>query len=83
MIERIQRILNQGREMAVIDPSLSQPLKGLESTLIQVEEIALVFKGLFKKGGDQSDEAGEDEQYGDRSTQSGNMDPLLKRSSPS
>jgi DNA repair protein RecN (Recombination protein N) len=43
-IEKIQRILNQGREMAAIDPSLSQPLKALESTLIQLEEIALVLR---------------------------------------
>jgi DNA repair protein RecN (Recombination protein N) len=51
-IERIQRILNQGREMAAIDPSLSQPLKVLESTLIQLEEIVLALRD-----GDQSNEA--------------------------
>jgi len=44
MIEKIQKILNQGREMTAIDPSLSQPLKGLETTLIQLEEIALVMR---------------------------------------
>jgi DNA repair protein RecN (Recombination protein N) len=44
MIEKIQKILNQGREMAAIDPSLSQPLKALETTLIQLEEIALVMR---------------------------------------
>jgi DNA repair protein RecN (Recombination protein N) len=49
VIERIQRILNQGREMAAIDPSLSQPLKGLESTLIQVEEIALVLRDYSRR----------------------------------
>jgi DNA repair protein RecN (Recombination protein N) len=49
VIERIQRILNQGREMVAIDPSLSQPLKGLESTLIQVEEIALVLRDYSRR----------------------------------
>jgi DNA repair protein RecN (Recombination protein N) len=49
VIERIQRILNQGREMAAIDPFLSQPLKGLESTLIQVEEIALVLRDYSRR----------------------------------
>jgi DNA repair protein RecN (Recombination protein N) len=49
VIERIQKILNQGREMAAIDPSLSQPLKGLESTLIQVEEIALVLRDYSRR----------------------------------
>ena len=48
-IERIQRILNQGREMAAIDPSLSQPLKGLESTLIQLEEIALALRDYSRR----------------------------------
>jgi len=49
VIERIQKILNQGREMAAIDPSLSQPLKALESTLIQVEEIALVLRDYSRR----------------------------------
>jgi DNA repair protein RecN (Recombination protein N) len=35
--------------MAAIDPSLSQPLKGLESTLIQVEEIALVLRDYSRR----------------------------------
>jgi DNA repair protein RecN (Recombination protein N) len=48
-IERIQRILNQGREMAAIDPSLSQPLKALESTLIQLEETALALRDYSKR----------------------------------
>jgi DNA repair protein RecN (Recombination protein N) len=48
-IERIQKILNQGREMAAIDPSLSQPLKALESTLIQLEEIALALRDYSKR----------------------------------
>jgi DNA repair protein RecN (Recombination protein N) len=48
-IERIQKILNQGREMAAIDPSLSQPLKALESTLIQLEEIALALRDYLRR----------------------------------
>ncbi len=49
MIEKIQRILNQGRDMAAIDPSLSQPLKALEATLIQLEEIALVMRDYSRR----------------------------------
>ncbi len=49
VIERIQKVLNQGREMTAIDPSLSQPLKALESTLIQLEEIALVLRDYSKR----------------------------------
>jgi DNA repair protein RecN (Recombination protein N) len=49
MIEKIQRILNQGREMAAIDPSLSHLLKGLESTLIQLEDIALALRDYSKR----------------------------------
>jgi len=49
VIERIQKILHQGREMAAIDPSLSQPLKALESTLIQLEEIALVLRDYSRR----------------------------------
>jgi DNA repair protein RecN (Recombination protein N) len=48
-IERIQKILNQGREMAAIDPSLSQPLKALESTLIQLEETAFALRDYSKR----------------------------------
>ena len=48
-IERIQRILNQGREMAAIDPTLDQPLKALESTLIQLEEIALALRDYSRR----------------------------------
>ena len=49
IIERIQRVLNQGREMSAIDPSLSQPLKALESTLIQLEEIALALRDYSRR----------------------------------
>jgi DNA repair protein RecN (Recombination protein N) len=48
-IEKIQRVLNQGREMAAVDPSLSQPLKALESTLIQLEEIALALRDYSRR----------------------------------
>jgi DNA repair protein RecN (Recombination protein N) len=48
-IEKIQRILNQGREMAAVDPSLSHPLKALDSTLIQLEEIALAFRDYSRR----------------------------------
>ncbi len=49
VIERIQKVLHQGAEMASIDPSLSQPLKALESTLIQLEEIALVLRDYSRR----------------------------------
>ncbi len=48
-IEKIQRILNQGREMVAIDPSLSHLLKALESTLIQLEEIALALRDYSRR----------------------------------
>ena len=48
-IEKIQRVLNQGREMAAIDPSLSPLLKGLESTLIQLEDIALALRDYSRR----------------------------------
>ncbi|MFB3886339.1 MAG: DNA repair protein RecN [Thermodesulfobacteriota bacterium] len=43
-IERVQTILHQGREMAAIDPSLSQTLKSLETSLIQMEEASLALR---------------------------------------
>jgi DNA repair protein RecN (Recombination protein N) len=49
VIERIQKILNQGREVAAIDPSLSQSLKALESTLIQLEDIALALRDYSRR----------------------------------
>ncbi len=48
-IEKVQRVLNQGREMAAIDSSLSQPLKALESTLIQLEETALALRDYSRR----------------------------------
>ncbi|NWG04525.1 MAG: DNA repair protein RecN [Syntrophaceae bacterium] len=48
-IEKIQKILHQGREMAAIDPSLSQPLSALESALFQLEEIALTLRDYSRR----------------------------------
>jgi DNA repair protein RecN (Recombination protein N) len=48
-IERIQSILNQGREIGMIDPSLSPPLKTLESALIQLEEVAFALRDYSRR----------------------------------
>jgi DNA repair protein RecN (Recombination protein N) len=48
-IDKIRSILNQGREMAAIDPSLSPPLKTLESALIQLEESALTLRDYSRR----------------------------------
>jgi len=48
-IERIQGILHQGKEVAGIDPSLSQSLKTLEATLIQLEEVALALRDYSRR----------------------------------
>ena len=48
-IGKIRKILNQGRDMAAIDPSLSHLLKGLDSALIQLEEIALAFRDYSRR----------------------------------
>jgi DNA repair protein RecN (Recombination protein N) len=48
-IEKVQKVLNQCREMATIDSSLSQPLKALESTLIQLEETALALRDYSRR----------------------------------
>jgi DNA repair protein RecN (Recombination protein N) len=48
-IEKIQAILNQGREVMAIDPSLSQLLGNLENTSIQLEEIALGLRDYSKR----------------------------------
>ena len=48
-IERIQSILNQGREMATIDASLSLPLKSLETSLIQLEEVAFALRDYSRR----------------------------------
>jgi len=48
-IERIQSILNQGREAAAIDPSLNPLLKNLGNTLIQLEEAALALREYSRR----------------------------------
>ena len=48
-IEKVQRVLNQCREVAAIDPFLSQPTKALESVLIQLEEIALTLRDYSRR----------------------------------
>jgi DNA repair protein RecN (Recombination protein N) len=48
-IERVQNVLNQCREAAAIDPFLSQPLKALESILIQLEEAALTLRNYSRR----------------------------------
>jgi len=48
-IDKIRSILNQGQEMAAIDPSLSPPLKTLESALIQLEESALTLRDYLRR----------------------------------
>ena len=48
-IDKIRSILNQGREMAAIDLSLSPPLKTLESALIQLEEAALTLRDYSRR----------------------------------
>jgi DNA repair protein RecN (Recombination protein N) len=48
-IEKVQNVLSQCREVAAIDPFLSQPLKALESILIQLEETALTLRDYSKR----------------------------------
>ena len=48
-IGKLQKILNQGRDVAAIDPSLSHLLKALDSALIQLEEIALAFRDYSRR----------------------------------
>ncbi|MEW6375775.1 MAG: DNA repair protein RecN [Thermodesulfobacteriota bacterium] len=48
-IERIQAILHQGREAVAVDSSLSQILKTLETTLIQLEEVARAMRDYTKR----------------------------------
>jgi DNA repair protein RecN (Recombination protein N) len=44
VIERVQSILNRGREMIAIDPSLSQLLRNLEGAQIQLQEVAIALR---------------------------------------
>jgi len=48
-IEKVQKVFNQCRETAAIDPFLSQALKALESTLIQLEETALALRDYSRR----------------------------------
>ncbi|MDP3015813.1 MAG: AAA family ATPase, partial [Deltaproteobacteria bacterium] len=48
-VERIQTILRQGNEMAAIDPSLSEVIKSLETTSIQLEEVALSLRDYLRR----------------------------------
>ena len=48
-IDKIQAILRQGREMVAIDPSLSPLIKTMESSLIQLEEVARGFRDYVKR----------------------------------
>jgi DNA repair protein RecN (Recombination protein N) len=49
IIERIQSILTQGREVTAIDPSLSPLLKNLENILIQLQEVALSVRDYSRR----------------------------------
>jgi DNA repair protein RecN (Recombination protein N) len=49
VIERIQTIIAQGRGATSIDPSLSHLLKSLESTLIQLEDVALAMRDYSRR----------------------------------
>jgi len=48
-MDKIQAVLRQGREMALIDPSLSLLLKTLESSLIQLEEVTQTFRDYERR----------------------------------
>jgi DNA repair protein RecN (Recombination protein N) len=48
-IDKLQAILRQGREMVSIDPSLSLLIKPMESSLIQLEEIAHGFRDYGRR----------------------------------
>ena len=49
VIEKVQAVLHQGREMVTIDPSLSQPLKSMEAILIQLQEVALSLREYSRR----------------------------------
>ena len=49
VIEKVEAVLHQGREMVTIDSSLSLPLKSLEAILIQLQEIALSFREYLRR----------------------------------
>ncbi len=49
VIERIQMIIRQGQDVSSIDPKLSELVKNLEASLIQLEEISIEFRDYSKK----------------------------------
>jgi len=48
-IEKVQSVLHQGKEMAMIDASLSPIFKNLDGALIQLEEVALALRDYSKR----------------------------------
>ena len=48
-IEKVQSVLRQGKEMAMIDSSLSPIFKNLDGALIQLEEVALALRDYLKR----------------------------------
>jgi len=48
-IEKVQSVLHQGKEMAMIDASLSPVFKNLDGALIQLEEVALALRDYSKR----------------------------------
>ncbi len=48
-IERVQSVLRQSREMATIDPALSPITQSMESSLIQLEEVARSFRDYGRR----------------------------------
>ncbi len=48
-VERIQAVLRQGNEMAAIDPSLAEVMKILETSSIQLEEVAHSLRDYLRK----------------------------------
>lgn len=49
VVERIQTILREGKEMVAIDPSLSEVIQNLETSSIQLEEVASSLRDYLKK----------------------------------
>ncbi|OGP92651.1 MAG: DNA repair protein RecN [Deltaproteobacteria bacterium RBG_16_48_10] len=48
-LDKIQAILHQSREMVAMDPSLSPLIKTMESSLIQLEEVARAFRDYGRR----------------------------------
>lgn len=48
-IERIQMALRQGSDLIAIDPSLSEPMRSLESVSIQLEEVCLSLRDYLRR----------------------------------